>query len=226
LEDKFLSNISLGNDFINKNKKGIVTIGIVPTRPEVGYGYIKLQDELVMDDAIRIEKFVEKPNIDKALEYLTSGKYLWNAGMFLFNCEYLFGLYKDYLNKTYTLISGLPMINDVNYLKSLRDIYQMCDNISFDYAIMEKVDNTYVIPSNIGWDDIGTWASLERYCDKDNTGNIAKGKVEIINGKNNIVYGDSKKIILLDIEDLFVVDSSEAIIVTKKENMDKVHTLK
>lgn len=226
LEDRFLNNVSLGNDYINKNKKGIVTIGIIPTRPETGYGYIKLQENLVMDDIIKIENFVEKPNLDKALEYLSSGKYLWNAGMFLFNCEYLFELYKEYLNTTYMLINSLPKINDIEYLKSLKEKYQMCDNISFDYAIMEKVNDTFVIPSSIGWDDIGTWASLERYCEKDEDGNIAKGNVEIINGKNNIVYGDDKKIILLDVDDLFVVDSSEALIVTKKDNMDKVHTLR
>jgi len=226
LEDKFLDNINIGNDYINENKKGIVTIGIVPTRAEVGYGYIKLQEDLRMDEVLKIERFVEKPDYEKAVNYISSGNYLWNAGMFLFNSEYLFELYKLYLNNTYSLINSLPKINDIDYLKKLKEYYQMCDNISFDYAIMEKVNNTFVIPSSIGWDDIGTWSSLERYCDKDNLGNITKGDIKIIGSKNNVVYSDEKKVVLLDVDNLFLIETNGVVIVTRKDNMDKVHTLR
>lgn len=225
-EQRFLDNISIANDYINENKKGIVTIGIVPSRPEVGYGYIKLQNGFSMDKINKISEFVEKPCLEKAIEYLASGKYLWNAGMFLFNSEYMLNLYSEYLTKTYSLITSLPNITDINYLKKLKENYQLCDDISFDCAIMEKNSSSYVIPSNIGWDDIGTWASLERYCDKDGNHNISKGMVEFRDSNNNIVYGDNKKIILLGIDDIFCVDTEDVIIIANKDQMNKVYSLK
>lgn len=226
LEDKFLNNISLANDYINEKKEGIVTIGIVPSRPETGYGYIKLTENFTMDNVSKISEFVEKPNLEKAIEYLSTGKYLWNAGMFLFNSDYMLKLYEKYLNNTYSLISNLPNIDDIEYLKKLKEQYLLCDDISFDYAIMEKNNSSYVIPSNIGWDDIGTWASLERYCDKDSHHNITKGNVEYYDSNNNIVYGDNKKIVLLGIDDIFCVDADDVIVIANKNQMNKVYSLK
>lgn len=222
MEDKFLENVEIANNFISNNSKGVVTIGIIPSRPETGYGYIKLSDEIDMDSIQKVENFIEKPNLEKAIEYLKLGKYLWNAGIFLFNCSYIFEMYKQYLPNTYNKIIELPSIYDESYLNKLELNYKECDNISFDYAIMEKINSTYVIPSNIGWDDIGTWSSLERYCKKDGNHNIAKGKVDFYDSNNNIVYGDKKKIVLLGIDDVFCVDADDVIIIANKNQMNRI----
>lgn len=224
-EDKFLNNISKANDYVEKNN-GIITLGIIPNRPETGYGYIKINDEIKYDNVIKIDCFKEKPTIDKALQYLKENRYLWNAGIFLFNVNYILNLYKNNLKNTFDLINNLPYIEDINYLKQLKKQYELCDNISFDYAIMEKTNNNYVIPSNIGWDDIGTWGAIERYCDKDSKNNIIDGNVECFNSENNIIYGSNKKTILLGVNDLFFVDTDDVIVIADKSQMNKIYEYK
>jgi len=225
LENEFLKNISLANQFINDQKEGIITLGIVPSRPETGYGYIKV-DEINMEGINKVSKFVEKPCLEDAIKYISTGNYLWNAGIFLFNSNYINDLYKEHLNNTYNLIKSLPDIKDIEYLKKLRENYKLCDDISFDYAIMEKINSSFVIPSNIGWDDIGTWDSFERYSKKDSNNNTKKGNVDFYDSKNNVIYGDKKKIILYGIDDMFLVDADDCIVISKKEDIDKVYKLK
>ena len=224
--DQFLNVIESGNDFINQNKDGIVTIGIMPTRPETGYGYIK-KDGIVTNinsnDIVKVEKFVEKPNLERALEYLKEQKYLWNAGMFIFNTNYMIQEFKNNLHDMYNNLSTLPSIKDDNYYVKLKEIYENCEKVSIDYGIIEKSNNIYVIPSEFGWDDVGTWESIGRYVDNDSNGNIIKGDVVIDNAKNCIVYGNDKKIILVDIDDIFCVDSDEVIIVGKRDKINGIN---
>ena len=209
---------------MEKNNNAIVTIGISPTRPETGYGYIKYEQG--EEDVCKVVKFVEKPDIKKAIEYLDSHEYLWNAGMFIFNNIKMLEELKQNIPDDYNKLSLLPKVNENNYDKFLNDTYEKCNKISIDYAVMEKSKNVYTIPSDIGWDDVGTWQSLERYIEKDTENNTIKGNVEIINGKNNIVYGQNKKIILMGIDDIFCIDSDDVIVIGKKENIQDVHTLK
>lgn len=223
-EDKFLKIIEKANDFINKEKKAIVTLGITPTRPETGYGYIKYKK----DDNIpnKVIKFVEKPNIDLAMQYLESREYLWNAGMFIFNSSSMLEELEMYLPDEYKLLKDLPDINDKKYNEFLETNYEKCNKISIDYAVMEKSSNVYAIPSDIGWDDVGSWKALERYTKKDSLGNIVKGDAKMIDSHNNVIYGQGKKIIFVNMDDLFCIDSDDAIIIGKKEDLSNVHLLK
>lgn len=224
--DKFLNVIESGNQFINQNKDGIVTIGIMPTRPETGYGYIKKQNIITninTNDIVKVEKFVEKPNLDKALEYLKEQKYLWNAGMFIFNVDYMIQEFKNNLIDIYGKLSCLPSIKSDTYYSKLKETYDKCEKISIDYGIIEKSNNIYVIPSEFGWDDIGTWESIGRYVENDSQGNIIKGDVVIDNAKNCIVYGNDKKIILVGVDDIFCVDSDEVIIVGKRDKINGIN---
>ena len=104
--------------------------------------------------------------------------------------------------------------------------YEKCNKISIDYAVMEKSKNVYTIPSDLGWDDVGSWKSLERYIPKDKNDNIIKGDVKVIDSNNNVIYGNGKKIILLNVNDLFCIDSNEVIIIGDRKDLDKVQTLK
>lgn len=222
--DEFCKILNLAFKYIeDENKEAIVTIGITPNRPETGYGYIKIEKN--DDKIIKVEKFVEKPNLERAKEYLNSGMYLWNAGMFIFNVKSMLKeLERNYSG--YNVLKALPEINDNSYSEKLKYLYPKCEAISIDYAVMEKSKNIYVIPGNFGWDDIGTWNSLERYIKKDENENIINGSVCTYNSKNNIVYSGDKKIILLDAENLFCIDTDDVLVIGKKDSINKVHELR
>ncbi len=227
--DKFLNTLETANEFIYNNKRTIVTIGIKPDRPETGYGYIKTTDEKVYlneMDIVRVEKFVEKPNLEKAQEYLDSGKYLWNAGMFVFNSDYMLEELKTNYEEGYKLLTNLPTIDNKDYENELEKVYENCEAISIDYAVMEKSNSIHVIPSDFGWDDIGTWKALQRYIKPDEASNIIKGEVKTYNSSNNVVYAGEKKIILLDVDDIFLIESNDMIVVGKKDKISEVHQLR
>ena len=169
---------------------------------------------------------MEKPTIKKAKQYLESGNYLWNAGMFIFNVDAMISELQKNYKVGYENLAKLSKINTEEYRKKLQTSYKKCEPISIDYAVMEKSKNIYVIPANFGWDDVGTWNSLERYIKKDENENIAKGNVEFSNAKNCIVYGEQKRIVLIDVENLFVTEGEDTIIVTNKNNMDKIKEFK
>ncbi len=223
-EDKFLKIINKANDFINEKKDAIVTIGITPTRPETGYGYIKYEKS---DDVPnKVIKFVEKPDIDLAMKYLESREYLWNAGMFIFNSSCMLDELKEFLPNEYELLKDLPKRTDKKFEKYLEETYEKCNKISIDYAVMEKSPNVYAIPADIGWDDVGSWQALERYTKKDSSGNVVKGDAQMIDSHNNVIYGQGKKIVFINMNDLFCIDSDDAIIIGKKEDLSSVHLLK
>ena len=221
--DNFSNTIKNANNYIeNENKNSIITIGITPTRPETGYGYIKCSDKKYKE-VVKVESFVEKPNIEKAREYLEEGKYLWNAGMFVFNTNYMLEELKNNCEQSYELLSNLPNIDNENYEVELEKVYKECEKISIDYAVMEKSKNVYVIPSELGWDDIGTWKCLERYIEHDEHGNVSIGKTFAEDAKNNIIYAENKKIVLLGVEDLFCIDSNGVLIIGRKDKLAEAH---
>lgn len=222
--EEFCKILSLANKYIeNENKKAIVTIGITPNRPETGYGYIKFEKE--NSKVIKVEKFVEKPDLETAKEYLSSGMYLWNAGMFIFNADNMLEELK--LNYSgYNVLKDLPKIDDNRYSEKLKELYPKCESISIDYAVMEKSKNIYVIPGDFGWDDIGTWNSLERYIKKDVNDNILNGTISTYNSKNNVVYAGDKKVILLNAENVFCIDTDDVLVIGSKDSINKVHELR
>lgn len=223
-ENKFIDDIVLANEFVTKKQDAIVTIGIKPTRPETNYGYIKYEHS--DDKVLKVLRFVEKPNLELAKKYYESKEYLWNAGMFIFNAESILKEFENNVPKEYNLLINLPKHINSEYYKFLNENYEKCEKISIDYAVMEKSNNVYTIPTEIGWDDIGTWNSVERYIPKDERDNVLKGNIEAINSNNNIVYANNKKVVLLDVENVFCIDSDDVIIVGKKESLNKVYTLK
>lgn len=227
--DEFLDIIRDANMFISKYRKSIISIGVTPNRPETGYGYINYLDDVEIINKHRIKRvnnFVEKPNLKKAEQYLKDGHYLWNAGMFMFNTSFILDEYKQYVTDTYQLLSTLPSIDDSQYENELKNRYCQCESISVDFAIMEKTKHLYVILGDFGWDDIGSWKSLERYVKEDNHNNFIKGNVKLFNSKNNTIFSNDKEVILLDANDLFIIVTNERVIVGNKESLSKVHELR
>ncbi len=228
-QKKFLEIVDTANTYVESNRNSIVTIGITPTRPETGFGYIKCSEEKVKMsngiNVINVEKFVEKPDLETAKKYLIEGKYLWNAGMFIFDNNFMLNEIKKSLPAEYTMLSKLPSIKSDKYYEELKKIYEKCQNISIDYAVMEKSNSIRVIPADISWDDIGTWLALKRYIVPDGENNYIKGDVEIINASNNVIYAENKKIILMGLDDVFCIDSDDTIIIGRTSDLNKVHEL-
>lgn len=225
-EQEFLCVLADADRFVQERKNAIVTIGITPDRPETGYGYIHfdgLVDTVNNHEVKAVTRFVEKPNAEVAQSYLDDGHYLWNAGMFMFNVDFMQSQYALYACETYKILTSLPAIDAPDYWKELEAKYAACESISVDFAIMEKSDKLFVVPADFGWDDIGAWKALERYLSKDDAGNITRGLVRVENSGSNTVFAATKPVLLLDVDDLFIIETEDRIVVGKKSSLHKVH---
>jgi mannose-1-phosphate guanylyltransferase len=229
-EVNFRDNILAAERFVNKNTDAIVTFGIMPDRAETEYGYIQCageNKEIINDCEIKkVYKFVEKPNLEKARMYLNEGNYLWNGGMFIWKTDRVLQLTKEYLNSTYQILSEIAIASDENFHGELNEKYPLVQSISVDFGIMEKANSIYAIPCSFGWDDVGSWHALERYIEKDEKNNICVGDIKYIQGSNNIVVSSRKPIVVIGMDDVFVVESDNVIIVSKKDNIERIKEVK
>lgn len=204
----------------------LVTIGITPTYPETGYGYINYGESMNSDkytNVYCVEKFVEKPNIEKAKEYLDSGNYIWNSGMFVWKISTILKKFEQYLSDTYNgLMHIKSSINTEMFEYTLNNIFSEFKSESIDYAIMEKSDNIYTLPGTFGWDDVGSWLSLERINKTNEFGNVVSGNVITINTKNTTISGTDKLIAAVGLEDLIIVDTEDAILICSKDTTQDV----
>lgn len=228
-EEEFIKTIEVASDFVEENPNSIVTIGMKPDRPETGYGYIKYRDKYLSTNGVEVrcvEKFVEKPCEKIAKEYLADGSYLWNGGMFVWKATNVLRLTEKYLNKTYNILNEIALSSDKDYEDVLEKRYCLIESISVDYGIMEKAENIFVIPSEFGWDDVGTWNSLERYREKDTNNNVHIGDIVSINSNNNIVISSGKPVIISGLSDIFVVESDDIIFVGSKDAIKNIKEIK
>jgi len=209
-------NIAKNNALNNK----LVTFGIKPNDANTDYGYIKFKDEC-NDGAHNIDKFIEKPNLKTAQTFLKQGKYLWNSGMFMFKANILL----DELTKYCPLISKATKASVTNASKDLDFIrldehsFSSCPNLSIDYALMEKSNNTVVVPLDVGWNDIGSWESLSRFGKKDLNGNIIEGNVMTDNTTNTYINSSSNRnmIVTIGIDDLVIVNTHDVTLISTKK---------
>ncbi|PJI08933.1 MULTISPECIES: mannose-1-phosphate guanylyltransferase [Clostridium] len=228
-DNKLLDTIKSANNFVEENDDSIVTFGMQPNRPETGYGYIKsgeIKEKVNGFEIRKVDKFVEKPNREKAESYLKVGNFLWNGGMFIWKCSTILKLTEKYLNKTYNILREIAISSDSEFNNTLKREYVNVDDISVDYGIMEKADNIYVIPCDFGWDDIGTWHAVERYRDKDEDNNVCVGEIKSIDSKNNILVGKEKPIVVVGLSDVFVVESDDIIFVGRKDDIERIKEIK
>ncbi|MCR6513739.1 MAG: mannose-1-phosphate guanylyltransferase [Clostridium chrysemydis] len=228
-EEKFREIVKDGEEYLNENNKAIITLGMEPTRPETGYGYIKFTDNMEKSnesDVIKVDKFVEKPSFKTALEYLKEGKYLWNGGMFIWTIDNILSEMKKYASRTYEALSNIELSEESELQDTINKSYGNTEPISVDYAILEKSNDIYVIPSNFGWDDVGSWEALDRYREKDTDGNIYIGEVKGVDSENNLVISSQNNVIIHGLKDIYVIENDGHIIIGKKEEVSKIKELK
>ncbi len=220
-ENKFTNIIIEANEFLSENNNVILTLGMRPDRAETGYGYIKY-GENVGNNVNKVEKFVEKPNKEKAEEYLALGKYLWNGGMFIWKADTIISEIKKYIPNTFEALKCIETVNEEQLQELINNNYRNTDEISIDYAILEKSNDIYVIPSEIGWDDIGSWRSIERYRQKDEKGNIITINTQVIESEQNMVINNKKRVVMIGVENILTIEKRDTIFVVNKNCMDNL----
>ena len=228
-EELFRTTLQAADLYVEMNQQAIVTLGMEVTRPEVGYGYIKYEDELnsLYDLSIRkVDKFVEKPDVKTAKHYMDEGCYLWNGGMFIWKTTNIIELTKQHLTSTYELLNEIATSETEQFEQKLYELYPQVESISVDYGIMEKAEEICVIPSSFGWDDIGSWLSLERYRETDDHNNILDGDIKALSSKGNIIVSKTKPMVLCGVEDLILVETDEVVMVMKKEEVGRISELR
>ena len=195
----------------------LVAFGIVPTSPETGYGYINAESD--SDNGAEILKFVEKPNKETAQEYLDSGKYFWNSGMFVFQAKaYLEELAKFESGVVESAKASLDQAAlDLDFVRLATEPFESCKDISVDYAVMEKTDKAWMVPLDAGWSDLGSWQSLWQALDKDGSGNVTSGDVILYNCKNSFFQSEQRLVAGVGVENLVVIDTDDSLLVVNLE---------
>jgi mannose-1-phosphate guanylyltransferase len=205
--------------------KALVTLGIKPTNPNTGYGYIQYEQISVSENVYKVKTFTEKPDKDLARTFVASGDFLWNAGIFVWQIQNIIKAFEKFLPEVFEVFDAEKnSFNNNSEIAAIERIYPQCVNISIDYGILEKADNVYVIPSSFGWSDLGTWASAYDTLEKDYLDNaVAGNNVMIIDATKNMVHADNKKLVLLQgLEDFIVVDTHDVLLICKKEKEQEI----
>lgn len=208
---------------IAKKDTNLVTIGITPDYPETGYGYIKFNSTRTLERAFAVDRFVEKPSLEVAKEYLASDEYLWNSGMFVWKVSSILKNFETHIPDTYNgLLNIKNSIETLDYDTVLEKEFFSFSSESIDYGIMEKADNIYILPGTFGWDDVGSWLAVERIKKTNEFGNVVNGNIITISTKNCIIEGAKKLIATVGIDDLIIVDSEDAMLICNKDNASEI----
>ncbi|WP_042227446.1 mannose-1-phosphate guanylyltransferase [Paenibacillus popilliae] len=214
---------------VSKRGRHLITLGISPTYPETGYGYIEsANDSLVLNglDIYRVNKFVEKPDVETATSYLKAGNYFWNSGIFIWRTTVIREYIREFLPETHDLLEKIKLsIQKVGRQEAVNSLFPQMPDQSIDYGIMEKVNDIYVIPCVLGWDDVGNWTALERIENLDNNGNVIKGNTLNIDTKRCIIESNGKLVATLGVEDLIIVETEDVTLICRKDKAQEIKSL-
>jgi mannose-1-phosphate guanylyltransferase len=225
LEPEVFKTVCLDALDFTANIKGLVTLGIKPTHPNTGYGYIQYEQQAVSDNVFKVKTFTEKPDRELAKTFISSGDFLWNAGIFVWQVKNIVHAFEKFLPEMHEVFDTEKInLNTGAEQEAIERIYPQCVNISIDYGVMEKADNVYIIPASFGWSDLGTWASAYENLEKDYLENaVAGNNVIVIDATKNIVHADNNKLVLLQgLDDFIVVDTKDVLLICKKDKEQEI----
>jgi len=230
-EEEFLRKIQQGLDFVSEND-ALLTLGIKPTHPNCGYGYINFDNYIASEEIYPVNCFTEKPDLKTAEAFFSGGQHLWNAGIFLWNVSSLLRAFEKYQPSMYASFKNIESkLNTAEERSVINLLYPGLESISIDYAIMEKADNVYTLPADIGWSDIGTWGALHEILEKDESGNalLADHSEQVIlqESENCLIKSEnSKKLIVIGgLNDYIVVDEADVLLIYPKNKEQEVKPL-
>ncbi len=211
----------------------IVVLGIWPNRPETGYGYIEAGGAF-QGDALRVRRFTEKPDAQKAAEFVAAGNYFWNSGMFLWSAQTLADALREHLPKTAPLLDEIATaFGTSKFAAKFRKLYPKCENISIDYAVLEprsakgeQAGNIFCLPADFGWNDLGSWTALHEHHNVKSSpaeGNLVHGSgVFLLNARGNYIHAPGKFVAAVGVSDLVVVETDDALLVTTRQHAQDV----
>lgn len=198
----------------------LITLGIKPSRPDTGYGYIQYTENTLNDDFHKVKTFTEKPSLEIAKTFIQSGDFLWNAGIFVWSAKAIVSSFARHLPDMNDIFADARSVYNTDEEKAhIHNAYQQCTNISIDYGIMEKASNVYVLPSEFGWSDLGTWASIYQLAEKDYVGNavIPSDKVIMYDSSNCMVnVPEGKLVIIKGLHDFIVVEANNTLMISPR----------
>ena len=211
---------------IADEQNGIVTIGITPTYPATGYGYVKTAGDITGSEKIKqfkVEKFVEKPNEETATVYLKQGGFYWNSGLFVFKISVFLDAVKQFAPALYSDLRKIQAdLGNPSFEQTLDTIYRAVEGISVDYGIMEHANNIYLVEGNFVWNDLGSWESVYLTAEKDENGNSGAGEAIIIDSKNSYIYSETGLIALVGLDDVIVVQDGNTTLVCKRDKAEEI----
>ena len=208
-----------------EESQNLVTLGIKPSRPDTGYGYIQFKADKENGEIRAVKTFTEKPDLALAKEFIASGDFYWNSGIFIWTAQDIINRFNEHLPEMSNLfVDIVDKLDSTEEAKAIKDVYQKCTNISIDYGIMEKDKNVSVVLSDFGWSDLGTWGSLYGHVNHDEQGNAIVGKkVQMYDSKNCMVSVPTEKLVVLQgLKDYIVVESNDVLLVCKKQEEQRI----
>ena len=219
--DEFQRVVRLACDFARENG-GLVTLGITPDEPATGYGYIQSGETVHTEDGRtvrRVRSFAEKPNLETAKRFLESGDFFWNSGMFIWRASTILKEIKEKLPDIYEPLMALEAhLGKSSYEEELNKMYEQIRSISIDYGVMQEAEEVYVIPTDMGWNDVGSWETVYEISQKDKNASSGEYREIIsINSQRNYAYSPDKVVALVGVEDLVVVDTGDAILIGRRD---------
>lgn len=215
-----------------ENNDILITLGVKPTYANTGYGYIKYEETSVPDNEVnlqKVEKFTEKPTLRNARKYIEDGNYVWNSGIFIWKVSFIANSFAEHTKEMFELLnSGVKKLNTPEEAEFLKESYPKAQNISIDYAILEKSDKVYVIPASFGWDDLGTWGALYSKLAKDeNRNSVVNAKLIPGDSKNNMIYSKDHKIVVMEgLEDFIIVDEDNVLMIVPREKEQQIKEIR
>ena len=223
--DSYLDVLKRACDFAQRGSN-LITIGIQPDRPETGYGYIRYQKNDHGDQPYSVERFVEKPDLETAKNYLASGDYLWNSGMFIGKVSTLLENIRMFLPDMYAGLAKIQAAIGTGDEAAVMDtVYRGFQTISIDCGVMEKANSIWVFPGDFGWDDVGSWQAIYRLAQKDAEENALQGNVITANTRHSLIHGSKKMIAAVGLEDLIVIDTEDVLLICNGKNTEEIKTV-
>jgi mannose-1-phosphate guanylyltransferase len=221
-QELFIKSVKEAAQYAAKNDC-LVTMGIEPTYPETGYGYIQ-KDEKIENNIYRVRTFAEKPNKETAERFIESGDFFWNSGMFIWNTKVIMESFEEHLSDMSLEFKKLtPQIDSPNWQDKIGEVYSKIKSVSIDYGIMEVAQKVCVIEVKFRWNDMGSWEAVHRISDKDENGNTSTSQENVmVNSGGNYIYSAKKIVAAIDVNDLVVVETDDALLICKKESSQKV----
>lgn len=227
-KDAFLDDVNFALEQASKQDM-LITLGIKPTSPNTGFGYVQFEDEVKGERLQKVLRFAEKPTLRNAKKYLEEGNYLWNAGIFIWKASYIVDSFSAHLEEMHKLLSqGEEKLNSPGEENFIKENYSKAQNISIDYGILEKSDRVFVIPASFDWDDLGTWGAMYNQLAKDDQKNaVVNAMLVPESSSGNMVYTNSSKVVVMEgMEDFIVVDDKNVLLIIPREREQEIKNIR